>query len=377
MHQNKTPTISSFVTPMSSESTSTRRAKVPLPGIAKTAYDLRNPRPQKDELRIPQLPQLPQIPQLRPTRQDAFMGRGTPPRGPPKQSLPVRTSKLTQKHVFLPGDIQTRPLPYEEGRRPPTAYEQQQQEEVEARFRMAERMGKEERESEGYNRLTAYAVGERYKMKSLAAFSKREHNAWARQYDEAIYTVYHLPLLPGYSATTSLRSSAPLVSPGGGSIIDQYEEADEMPQHAEIEQNEQQQYDDISHSPPRIDDDGFIKEGGGVEDSSNVSPSADDVAVHADMKSAPSYKSQKSRRRLKRQLESVNDTVAEVIHFDYVGCGMLEVTLADVRIGRVCILQYDRNAREGYNPGYGECGGSSSSTAAREQGDRAVSLWPR
>ncbi|TIA90704.1 hypothetical protein E3P99_01447 [Wallemia hederae] len=310
-------------------SESTRRAKVPLPGIAKTAYDLRNPKPQKDELRMPHLPQIPQL------QRDAFMGRGTPPRGPPKQSLPVRTSKLTQKHVLLPVEIQTRPLPNDAHKRPPTAAEQQQQEEIEARFRMAERMGKEERESEGYNRLTAYAVGERYNMKMLAAFTKREHNTWARQYDEAVYTVYHLPLLPGYSATTSIRSSAPLMSPGGGSIIDQYEEADELPQHADIDHHHQHdhEYDDMSHSPPRIDNDGFIKEGVGASDvdqhqheqldqhvdhsshpSTVSSPSPDDVAVHADMKNKPSHK---SKRRWKRELESVNDTVAEVIHFDY------------------------------------------------------------
>ncbi|EIM19865.1 DUF155-domain-containing protein [Wallemia mellicola CBS 633.66] len=252
------------------------------------------------------------------------MGRGTPPRGPPKQSLPVRTSKVTQKHVLLPDEIQTRPLPYEEARRPPTNIEQQQQqEEVEARFRLAERMSKEERENEGHHRLTAYAVGERYKMKSLAAFSKREHGAWARQYDEAIYTVYHLPLLPGYSATTTLRSSAPIMSPGGGSIIDQYEEADELPQHAEIEHHNEQHYDDLSHSPPRIDHQGFINEtvgdgrsGNGVSNIGDVSPSPDDVAVHADMKSA-SHKTQRQKRNWRRRLESINDTVAEIIHFDY------------------------------------------------------------
>lgn len=161
-------------------SSSGRRAKVPLPGIAKTAFDLRNPIQEQQKLSQRRL------------TTPSFIGRGTPPRAAPKQSLPVRTSKLTQKHVLLPDEIQTRPLLHEESSRPPTDQEREAEllhHAAEARFKAAERMSKEERENEGYKRLTAYAVGERYKMKTLAAFCKREHGAWARQYDEAIYAV--------------------------------------------------------------------------------------------------------------------------------------------------------------------------------------------
>ncbi|TIB63988.1 hypothetical protein E3P77_03322 [Wallemia ichthyophaga] len=326
--------------------THARRAKVPLPGIARTAYDLRKP-----QSALSASASLTNQPHHSQYQSDGFIGRGTPPRGPPKQSLPVRTSKLSQKHVFLPGEIQTRALPYESERgestsgshmhRPPTAHEQQQEEEEErtsARFRLAERMGKEERERASHNRLTAYAVGERYKMRSLAAYSKREHNAWARQYDEAIYTVYHRPLLPGYSAASCIRSSNPSRSPGGGSIIDMYEEADELPQLAEMDHSHQRPFDDVANSPPRIDDDGFIREGSGVagsvDESGNGSASVaaipesntDEPRDDADVQSTESRrqtqtKTQKEKakpkRKWKTQLESVNDTVAEVIHFDY------------------------------------------------------------
>ncbi|GJJ15049.1 hypothetical protein Clacol_009324 [Clathrus columnatus] len=117
-----------------------------------------------------------------------------------------RTSKTSQRHVLLPSEPQTRPLPDEEeqltdledrdiavGRRPSRT--------------LAERLTKDERERAGYARLTAYSVAESIKMKHLAAFLKREHAVLPRVFDEALYVVYHLPLLPGYVANVNLRSS--------------------------------------------------------------------------------------------------------------------------------------------------------------------------
>jgi uncharacterized Rmd1/YagE family protein len=96
----------------------------------------------------------------------------------------------------------------------------------------AERMSKAQREKTGYNRITAYCLAEEMKMKLLAGFLKREHNVQPRVFDEAMYVVsvtlfsvrgvasdlvsdhdprakmYHLPLLPGYSPSTTVRSSA-------------------------------------------------------------------------------------------------------------------------------------------------------------------------
>ncbi|KIJ15894.1 hypothetical protein PAXINDRAFT_168871 [Paxillus involutus ATCC 200175] len=69
-------------------------------------------------------------------------------------------------------------------------------------------MSKEQREKAGYKRITAYCVAEGIKMKLLAGFLKREHNVQPRVFDEAMYVMYHLPLLPGYSPSTTIRSSA-------------------------------------------------------------------------------------------------------------------------------------------------------------------------
>ncbi|EAU89288.2 YagE family protein [Coprinopsis cinerea okayama7 len=72
----------------------------------------------------------------------------------------------------------------------------------------AERMTKEERKKAGLKRITAYCVAEGLRMKSLAGFLKREHNVQPRIFDEALYAMYHLPLLPGYGPQINVRSGA-------------------------------------------------------------------------------------------------------------------------------------------------------------------------
>ncbi|KAJ2916575.1 hypothetical protein MD484_g3852, partial [Candolleomyces efflorescens] len=94
-------------------------------------------------------------------------------------------------------------------------------------------MSKEERKKAGYRRITAYCIAEGLKMKSLAGFLKREHNVLPRVFDEALYAMYHLPLLPGYGPQTNVRSSAPPAptQPSSGdrgkSILTRLEEAEE------------------------------------------------------------------------------------------------------------------------------------------------------
>lgn len=51
-------------------------------------------------------------------------------------------------------------------------------------------MTKDERERNGFGRLTAYATADSFRLKSLAAFLKREHGAEVRIFDEAIYAVW-------------------------------------------------------------------------------------------------------------------------------------------------------------------------------------------
>ncbi|KAK7463008.1 Sad1-interacting factor 3 [Stygiomarasmius scandens] len=69
-------------------------------------------------------------------------------------------------------------------------------------------MNKEQRKKAGFKRITAYCVAESFKMKLLTGFLKREHNVAPRVFDEALYVMYHLPLLPGYGPNANVRSSA-------------------------------------------------------------------------------------------------------------------------------------------------------------------------
>ncbi|KAA1472562.1 DUF155-domain-containing protein [Dentipellis sp. KUC8613] len=123
-----------------------------------------------------------------------------------------RTSKSTQKLVLLPSDPQTKPLQ-------PANDDEAHGYETDAGVRVrehksaAERMSKADRRRAGYRRITAYCVAESFRLKLLASFLKREHNVSPRAYDDALYAMYYLPLLPGYGPDTNVRSSAPPPAP--------------------------------------------------------------------------------------------------------------------------------------------------------------------
>ncbi|KAL1743533.1 hypothetical protein HDZ31DRAFT_40748 [Schizophyllum fasciatum] len=118
-----------------------------------------------------------------------------------------RTSKTSQKLVVLPSAPQTKPLAPEEDDEPTFGYE------TDAGVREykseAERMSKDQRKKAGYKRITAYCVAEGFRMKHLSSYLTREHNVAPRAFDEALYVMYHLPLLPGYGPNSNIRSSAP------------------------------------------------------------------------------------------------------------------------------------------------------------------------
>lgn len=149
---------------------------------------------------------------------------------------PLRTSKTTEKLVLLPSAPQTKPLLVSPGVGYPGAPEEDVLGyETDAGLvreykSAAERMNKIQREKANCSRITTYCLAEGMKMKLLTGFLKREHNVQPRVFDEATYVVsitlcsvhstaieclivarpqmYHLPLLPGYSPSTSVRSSA-------------------------------------------------------------------------------------------------------------------------------------------------------------------------
>ena len=154
------------------------------------------------------------------------------------QHMPTRSSKLSEKLVLLPetdeqeedekGDFDD-----DEYEGPPT------DEELARRTAKggpkdksyAERLPKARR-TDKLSRVTAYCTAQAYKMKSTAEFVKDQHNARTKLYDDCLYTVYHLPLLPG-SDGYRVRSSPALKSPGGKTVLDEEIERNEQRDHHE------------------------------------------------------------------------------------------------------------------------------------------------
>ncbi|KAL9086897.1 MAG: hypothetical protein Q9165_006903 [Trypethelium subeluteriae] len=93
----------------------------------------------------------------------------------------------------------------------------------------AERLPKAQR-SRDIARVTAYGVAQAWKLRATAEFVRERHGARTKLYDDCLYTVYHLPLLPGAEGYR-VRSSPVLKSPGGKAVLDE-----------EIERNERREY---------------------------------------------------------------------------------------------------------------------------------------
>ncbi|KAL2351127.1 sporulation protein RMD8 [Cryomyces antarcticus] len=151
--------------------------------------------------------------------------------------MPARSSKLSEKLVLLPettSEEDEKGLFEEDGDAAPP-----RDDEVERRKRVlpdglrdksyAERLPKARR-TEKLARVTAYCTAQAYKMRATADFVRDQHAARTKLYDDCLYTVYHLPLLPG-SDGYRIRSSPVLKSPGGKSVLDE-----------QIEMNERREY---------------------------------------------------------------------------------------------------------------------------------------
>ncbi|KAK3695159.1 hypothetical protein B0T22DRAFT_497305 [Podospora appendiculata] len=81
----------------------------------------------------------------------------------------------------------------------------------------AERLPKMQR-GEKVARLTAYCTAQAFKMKATAEFLRTKHEAKTKLYDDCLYTVYHVPLLPGTDGYR-LRSRPILKTPGTGKTV--------------------------------------------------------------------------------------------------------------------------------------------------------------
>ncbi|KAI9648848.1 Sad1-interacting factor 3 [Ciborinia camelliae] len=161
-----------------------------------------------------------------------------------QQNVPGRSTKTSEKLVLIPEtvgekddsdtdeviDLENRPLlDGEEG--PLTDNERgvlKKRGGIRGKSE-AERIPKAQRANK-LARVTAYCTAQAYKTKATAAFVKERHGAKTKLYDDCLYTVYHLPLLPGTEGFR-LRSSPVLKSPGGKAVLDE-----------EIERSENRDY---------------------------------------------------------------------------------------------------------------------------------------
>lgn len=159
------------------------------------------------------------------------------------QHIPSRTSKVSEKLVLLPetGELDAEKVAFEEedDSTPP------KDEDLERRKRpglqeksYAERLPKSKR-TEKLSRVTAYCTAQAYKMRPTADFIRTKHGARTKLYDDCLYVVYQLPLMPGHEGYR-VRSSPVLKTPGGRSVLDEEIERNERREHHDAYFEEEQ-----------------------------------------------------------------------------------------------------------------------------------------
>ncbi|KAJ7050522.1 DUF155-domain-containing protein [Mycena amicta] len=232
----------------------------------------------------------------------------------------TRTSKTSQKLVLLPSEPQTKPFP---GQDEDLAFGYETDTGVREYKSPAERMTKEQRKRAGFKRITAYCVCESFSSKLLSSFLKREHNVAAlRLFDEAIYVMYHLPLLPGYGPNSNIRSSAPAKLSTGKSILSRLSEAEE--------EGYQGTYFPAARSPKEHDPDGYISSSSPVLNRKPfLSESVSDTQASEEIPDTPASEAEQlplhspeplptsPLEEVPSQSKTPDDDVAEVVFFDY------------------------------------------------------------
>lgn len=194
--------------------------------------------------------------------------------------MPSRTTRISEKLVLLPetdkkktgSDEEESEETVEEDEDRPLKDEEMDILKKKGGLRgksYAERLPKVER-TEKFSRLTAYCTAQSYKMRSTSEFLRKKHDAKTKLYDDCLYTVYHLPLLPGMDGYR-VRSRPILKTPGTGkTVLD-----------LEIERSERRDehmgyYDEYAYGArgdgemPRPEN-GYQKDGD-MEDQHNLSP---------------------------------------------------------------------------------------------------------
>jgi uncharacterized Rmd1/YagE family protein len=155
-----------------------------------------------------------------------------------EQNLPSRTTKVSEKLVLLPETVDEKEtdddiadddeLAREAALMKSTAEDDGRplkDEELDVLRKRggirgksyAERLPKVQR-GDKVARLTAYCTAQAYKMKATADFLRTKHEAKTKLYDDCLYTVYHVPLLPGIDGYR-VRSRPILKTPGTGKTV--------------------------------------------------------------------------------------------------------------------------------------------------------------
>lgn len=158
-------------------------------------------------------------------------GRMVPPH------IPARSTKVSEKLVLIPEtteEIEEEKEDFEIDNEaaPPRDNEEELR-------RTGGRKGKsyaeslpKSRRAEKLARVTAYCTAQACKLKATAGFLKDQHGARTKLYDDCLYTVYHLPLLPGIKGYR-IRSSPVLKSAGGKALLDEEIERNELRDYGE------------------------------------------------------------------------------------------------------------------------------------------------
>lgn len=154
--------------------------------------------------------------------------KGTPARVP-RYSLPVRaekpvrTSKVSGRHVMLPSESQLAPLPLPEHREAvdegsAARLSRRMEQRSDPVYHTFEHMTPQVRVQTRLPRLTSYAISAALHLPTLLAFLRREHDVRPRLYEGCAYVLYFKPLLPGFGRATVRSSKEPQTgSPGASS----------------------------------------------------------------------------------------------------------------------------------------------------------------
>ncbi|CAI4219347.1 unnamed protein product [Parascedosporium putredinis] len=146
----------------------------------------------------PRTPPRPRVPRPQPPLTRRVSGSRGLPHAVSRtgQHIPSRTTKLSEKLVLLP---------------------EADEDDIPEDGDYAERLPKVQR-TEKVSRLTAYCTAQSFNMKQTTEFLKQHHEARTKLYDDCLYVIYALPLLPG-SDGYRVRSRAVMRTPGTGKTV--------------------------------------------------------------------------------------------------------------------------------------------------------------